>query len=140
MSKTAVYKILFKNARPKALYELYMNSKKHSAATAATAKISAKKGGKFTAHNGWIYGENLQLVKDRLIVQAWRAEGWAKSDPDSIFMIYLEPKGKDTILHAVHANIPDKDFDGINKGWHLHYWTPWKKYLAGKPIKQHPTM
>ncbi|MFI5152202.1 MAG: SRPBCC domain-containing protein [Chitinophagales bacterium] len=140
MSKTAVYKILYKNTKPKALYELYMNSKKHSEATAAAAKISAKKGGKFTAHNGWIFGENLQLVKDRLIVQAWRAQGWNESDTDSIFMIYLEPKGKDTMLHAVHSNIPDKEFDGINKGWHLHYWGPWKKYLAGKPIKKHPTM
>lgn len=22
----------------------------------------------------------------------------------------------------------------LDKGWHGHYWNPWKQHLAGKPI------
>jgi len=55
---------------------------------------------------------------------------------DSTFIIFLEPKGKNVVLHAIHTNVPDKDYEGINKGWHQHYWEPWKKYLAGKPVKE----
>ena len=140
MAKNIVQKILFKNTKPAALYDLYMNSKKHAVATAAPAKLSTKAGGKYSVHGGYITGENIQLVKDKLIVQTWRAQGWAEGDTDSIFTIYLEPKGKDTILYAIHTNLPDSAVESVSKGWHLHYWEPWKKYLKGKPIAKHPTM
>ncbi len=136
MAKTIIQKIVFKNTTTKDLYDLYMNSKKHSIATGAPATISAKEGGKYSAHNGWITGENLKLVKDQLIIQTWRAQGWSNKDVDSTFIIFLEPKGKDVVLHAIHANVPDKDYEGVNKGWHQHYWEPWKKYLSGRPVKE----
>ncbi|MES1214461.1 MAG: SRPBCC domain-containing protein [Bacteroidota bacterium] len=140
MAKNIVQKVVFKNTAPKALYDLYLNSKKHSVATGAPAVMSNKKGGKYSAHNGYISGENICLVKDKLIVQTWRTLEWDKSDPDSTFTIILEPKGKNTELIAIHSNLPDKYADSIDKGWHLHYWEPWKKYLAGKPIDKSPTM
>jgi activator of HSP90 ATPase len=136
MSKTITQKIIFRNTAPKDLYELYMNAKKHSAATGAPARINAKEGTKYSAHGGYIHGKNLQLVKDQLIVQSWRAESWDKTDGDSTFIIKLEPKGKDTVLYAIHANLPDKHAESVNKGWHQHYWEPWKKWLAGKPIAE----
>ena len=42
---------------PKELFELYMDSKKHSAATGGPAKISRKAGGKFTAFGGMLRGK-----------------------------------------------------------------------------------
>jgi activator of HSP90 ATPase len=140
MSKTIVQKIVFKNTEPRALYNLYMNAKKHTVATAAPAQITGKAGGKYSTHGGYITGENLHLVKDKLIVQSWRAQSWEKDESDSTFIIHLEPKGKDTILYAIHTNIPDKHVDSIDKGWHNHYWEPWKKFLKGKPIAKSPEM
>lgn len=140
MSKTIFQKIVFKNATPKDLYDLYMDSKKHSTATLAPAKLSAREGGKYSAHGRYITGKNLRLVKNKLIVQTWRGQGWSKDDADSIFIIFLEPKGKDTILYATHANVQEKYADSISKGWHTHYWEPWKKYLSGKPIEKYPEM
>ncbi len=140
MSKTISQKVLFKNTKPQQLYELYMNSKRHSLATGAPAKMSTKKGGKYSAHNGYISGENLQLVKNRMIVQTWRAQSWDKEDTDSIFIISLEQKNNDTVLFATHANVPEKHAASIEKGWQDHYWKPWKKYLTGKPIGEYPTM
>ncbi|MEO6456252.1 MAG: SRPBCC domain-containing protein, partial [Ginsengibacter sp.] len=129
MPKTIVQQIVFKNTTSKHLYDLYMNSKKHSIATGAPAKISSKEGGNYSAHGGYITGKNLQLIKDKLIVQTWRAQEWSSDDVDSTFIINLETKGNDVILHAIHANVPDKNEESISKGWHNHYWEPWKKYL-----------
>ncbi|MBA2250404.1 MAG: SRPBCC domain-containing protein [Chitinophagaceae bacterium] len=140
MSKTIVQKIVFKNTSTKDLYSLYMNSKKHSIATGAPAKISPNEGGNYYAHDGYITGKNLQLLKDKLIVQSWRASEWKENDVDSTLIIHLETKGNDVILHAIHANLPDKSAAGIDKGWHDHYWEPWKKYLAGKPIAKSKEM
>ncbi len=136
MSKTIVQKIFFKNTTPSALYDLYMNAKKHSMIAGGPVKITAKEGTKYSARGGYISGKNLQLVKDKAIVQTWRALGWDKDDVDSIFIINLEPKGKDVVLHAVHANLPDKHAGHIDKGWHDHYWNPWKQHLAGKEIRR----
>ena len=130
MPKTLVYKIVSRNTKPSSLYELYTNAKKHTDATGAPARIRPKAGTTFTAFGDYISGKNLQLVKDKLIVQTWRASDWSASAIDSTFIINLEPKGKDVILHAIHANVPDKDAKGIQKGWNDYYWKPWKQFLA----------
>ena len=140
MPKTIVQKIVFKNTTPKALYDLYMNAKKHSKVTLAPAKISNKTGEKYSAHGGYITGENILLIKDKLIVQSWRTQEWDANDVDSTFIIELEPKGKNVILHMVHANLPDKYADSINSGWHKHYWEPRKNFLAGKPMEKYQEM
>lgn len=132
MAKAIIHKILFKDTSPEVLYHLYMDAKLHTIVTGAPAKISKKVGGSFSAHGDYISGKNLHLVKNELIVQTWRAVDWDKAVPDSIFIITLEPKANDTVLHAVHANLPDKAMADIDKGWHKHYWKPWKQYLAGK--------
>jgi len=115
------FKRSFKNTTPKALYELYMDAKKHSTATGAAAKISGKVGGSFSARNGYITGKNLQLVKNKLIVQTWRAQDWNKDDLDSTFIIALQPKGNDVVLQVVHANVPDEQAKEIDKGWYEFY-------------------
>lgn len=113
-----------------------MYSKKHSISTGAPAIISPKEGGRYSAHDGYIKGENLQLIKNRLIIQIWRAVDWDKKEVDATFVIYLEQKENDGVLHVTHANVPDSEYDGINKGWHQYYWEPWKKYLSGKPVSK----
>jgi activator of HSP90 ATPase len=134
MPKTISQKVVFKNTTPKELYELYMDAKLHSALCGSEAKISKKEGAPFSAHGKYISGKNLHLVPNKFIVQTWRAVDWHKDELDSIFSIQLEAKGKDVILHAVHSNVPDKAAAGIDKGWHDHYWKPWKQHLAGKKI------
>ena len=134
MSKNISQKVVFKKTTPKAVYDLYMNAKKHSKIAGSPATVSSEPGSAFSTHGGYITGQIIEVVKNQLIVQTWRAQGWKKSDPDSIFTIYLEQKGKNVVLHAIHAMVPDKHADGISKGWHQHYWEPWTQHLAGKPI------
>ena len=65
MPRTIIHDIVFKNTTPKDLYDLYMNSKKHTIATGAPATISTREGEKFSAHDAWITGENIKLVKNQ---------------------------------------------------------------------------
>ena len=134
MSKTIIQKVVFKNTTAKTLYDLYMNAKQHSKIAGSPVKISAKTGEKFSAHGNYINGRNIHLVKNKQIIQTWRAAGWDRSAVDSIFMINLEQSGKDTILDMVHAYLPEKEVAGVKKGWTAHYWNPWKQHIAGKPI------
>jgi activator of HSP90 ATPase len=136
MAKTIIQKVLFKNTTAKAVYSLYMDAKKHALISGAPAVISAKEGTKYAVHGEYIKGKTLQVIKDKLIVQSWRAIDWTKDDVDSTFIIHLEQKGKNVELQAIHANIPDQTVKSIGKGWFDHYWNPYKQYLAGKPIKR----
>lgn len=136
MSKHIKQKLTFKKTKPRALFELYMNAKKHGLIAGSPVIISSKAGSPFSAHGGYITGQTVHTVKDKIIVQTWRAMDWTAEDPDSIFTIVLEPSGKDTILHAIHTGLPDAKTESIDKGWHDHYWKPWKQHLAGKKIKR----
>jgi len=131
--KTLNQKITFKNQRAADLYAMYLNSKEHTLLTGNnTAKISSKEGANFSIYDGYSWGKNLQLVKDSLIVQSWRATDWKKSDVDSTLILSFEQKGKDAVITMIHANVPDNQAASLKNGWNEFYWTPWKKYLSTK--------
>jgi activator of HSP90 ATPase len=132
MAKTITQKIVFKNTTAKELYDLYMNEKKHSEITGGPVKITNKVGAGYSVYDGYITGKNLELIKDRLIVQTWKGSDWNKDDIESIFILKFEPKGKNVVVKMIHANIPSKQVEGIKKGWDDYYWEPWKKYLENK--------
>ena len=48
---------------PERLFNIYVDSKKHSEATMAKATVSRKAGGKFTAFDGMLAGRNLACFK-----------------------------------------------------------------------------
>src|SRR6516225_11821559 len=63
-------------ASPRQVFELLMDSKKHTSLCGEKAKIPREAGGRFTAWNGHITGFNLVVKPGEKIVQAWRATGW----------------------------------------------------------------
>ena len=136
MAKNIIQKVTFKNTKPEKVYALYANAKLHSAIAGSPVKVSAKAGAPFMAWDGYITGNTIHAIKDKLFTQTWRGNDWAEDAPDSFFSIMLEPKGKDVIMHAIHANVPDEHAGHLAKGWHDHYWNLWKQQLAGKQIKR----
>src|SRR6185437_12740493 len=130
MLKTLTQTVLFKQTTPQALYKLYMDAKLHTTVTGDIAKISEKEGAIFSAFSGYITGKNLQLVKNKLIVQSWKGSDWKKKDLDSNFILQFHKQGNDTLLIMVHTNVPEKHAKGIKDGWNTYYWKPWKEYLA----------
>jgi len=126
--KTIIQKIKFR-AAPKILYEMYMDSKKHSKLTGTKAVLSGKAGGPFSAHGGYCWGRNLMLVPNKMIVQTWRAADWTKKDPDSIFILTFDPSKGGAEVTMVHANVPDRHAAHLNQGWKDHYWKHWRSYI-----------
>jgi activator of HSP90 ATPase len=121
------------HATPAKLYELFMDSAKHSAATGMPAKVSRKVGGKWSAFSGMILGKNLLLISNRRIVQAWRSAEWKKADADSILVVSFEKAaGGVATVHLVHVGVPSYDHQGVTQGWVKFYWDPWKEYLAAR--------
>ncbi len=130
MAKTILQTVVFKNTTSETLYDIYMDSKKHSKATGGTAKIFTKIGSPYSAWDGYINGKTFQLVKGKMIVQSWRSSDFKSSDLDSTLILSFEKKGNDAIVSMVHANVPDHKYTSLKSGWNDFYWKPWKKYLS----------
>ena len=127
---------IFQDATPAQLYEFFMDSTKHAAATGMPAKISRKVGGKWSAFGGMIRGKTLALVPNRMIVQAWRSSEWKKADPDSILVVRFEKSASGGATVALtHIGVPEYDQDGVTRGWVKYYWDPWRAYLASRKRK-----
>jgi activator of HSP90 ATPase len=129
--KTIQQSVTFK-APPKRLFDIFTDSKKHSAATGSKALASKKAGGKWSAFDGMIHGRNLLVIPDRVVVQAWRSSHWKKADADSILILTFSKASGGGRVDLVHVNVPDHDYAGVNEGWPNYYWKPWKRYLKGK--------
>jgi activator of HSP90 ATPase len=117
-------------APAKALYAMYLSPRAHGSITGAKVVIGSRPGSPFSAFGGALRGRMLQTVAGRLIVQSWRSSAFKKSDADSTLIIRFTPKGKAGRIDLVHVNVPDHDYNGVNKGWRNYYWKPWRKYLA----------
>ena len=129
MTKAIQQSVRF-NTSPLTLYEMYMDSQKHSKATGAPAKISRKGGATFTAFGGMLQGRNLLIVPGKMIVQSWRSKNWKKADGDSILILTFSKAGSGGQVDLVHANVPEHDHQGVTEGWKTYYWKPWRSYLA----------
>ena len=116
-------------ASPDEVYEMLMDSKKHSAFTGSSAKISRKAGGGISAYDGYITGKNLKLIPGKLIVQEWAASDWEEGHM-SIVKFELEAKGKKTLLNFTQENVPPGQYEEIKKGWKEFYWEPMKRMLG----------
>jgi activator of HSP90 ATPase len=134
MTPTILQRVKFA-ASPKVLFEIYMDSAKHAMATGAPAKVSRKAGGPFSAFGGSVVGTNLLMIRDRLIVQAWRAAHWKKSDISILVMEFSKVSGG-AQAEIVHAGVPAHDHKAVSQGWPHYYWKPWKKYLRMQKRKR----
>ncbi len=117
------------NASPEALFDTYLDSKRHAAVIGSKVSISRDVGRSFTAFDGGLTGRNLMIVPKQLIVQAWRGEQWKATDADSILILIFNKATGGARINLIHANVPDHQYTIIHGGWRQHYWNPWKAYL-----------
>ncbi|MGZ4789662.1 MAG: SRPBCC domain-containing protein [Terriglobales bacterium] len=128
MTKAIQQSVEFK-VSPETLYETYIDSRKHSAATGAPARVGRKVGAAFRAFDGQLVGKNLVIVPKRMIVQSWRSTHWKESDLDSTLVITFSKTAKGSRVDLVHVNVPDHDHRGVTDGWRRYYWKPWRAYF-----------
>lgn len=129
MCKTIKQVVRFQ-ATPEEVYDLLADSQKHSRFTGKTAQISRKIGGEFRSYGGSAEGINVDLLRGKRIVQAWRDTEFPKGI-FSMASVFLEPtKSGGTELTLIHRGVPKKLIPRIEKGWKTFYWKKMKSYLA----------
>ncbi len=120
------------DARPHAVYELLMDSRKHTEFSGARARISRMIGGKVSAYDGYATGVNLELVPDKRIVQTWRGSDWQNGHYSKATFALTKVK-TGTRLEFIQTEVPAELYESISKGWIEFYWTPMKDLLAKRP-------
>jgi activator of HSP90 ATPase len=128
-TKVIEEEILIKST-PHHIYEAFMDSKIHSKFTESKAVISREVGGKFSVFEGDLNGKNVELIKDKKIIQTWRSEGenWPKGYYSTITII-LEPVAEGTMVKFTHTDVPEGAYESVKEGWTTYYWDPLKKLL-----------
>ena len=116
---------------PQSVFDALMDSRKHSAFTGDTARISRKVGGKFSAYGGYCYGVNIKLVKSKKIVQTWRASDWPEGHFSKASFDLMKTKSG-TKLTFSQTGVPANQLKSIKQGWTEFYWEPMKKMLCKK--------
>jgi activator of HSP90 ATPase len=119
-------------ATPRQVYDAWLSSRAHGAMTGGTATMSARKGARVSAWDGYITGRNLKLEPGRRIVQSWRTTKFAASDPDSEIDVRLAPAKTGTRLTLRHRNVPDGHTSYRDGGWRDFYFIPMKEYFAAR--------
>lgn len=127
-TKTIRQTVTFKES-PGEVYSILMDSKKHSAFTQSECKIGKKVGGKISAYDGYIEGENLELVPGKKIVQKWRSGDWPAGHFSKVIFEFMA-KGKGTELKFMHQGVPENDFKEKSEGWKEHYWEKMKLLIG----------
>ncbi len=130
MPRRVIKQSVVLSAPAESLYAMYMDPARHAEITGGKAVISARPGSKFLAFDGTLCGTTLAVVAPRLIVQSWRSKKFHASDPDSTLILAFVPLGTEGRIDLVHLDVPKHDYDGVNEGWELYYWTPWRAFLA----------
>ena len=108
---------------------MYLDPIIHGTIVGGAVTISPLVGSEFRAFDGMIYGKTIAVVPKQYIVQLWRGNHWNPGDPDSILVLRFLPEGKNGKIELTHLNVPESDFDNVNKGWLDYYWKPWRAYL-----------
>ena len=82
-------------------------------------------GTEFSLWEGNIVGKNLEIEKNKKIVQQWY---FGDQSEESIVTIKLFPDKKGTQVELIHKNIPDEDFENIKEGWNEYYFGAIKEF------------
>jgi len=128
METKTIHQNVILKASAHEIYEMLMDSEKHSKFTGVKAVISREVNGKFTAYDGFIEGINLELVQDKKIVQKWRGSDWMEGHY-SIATFELKDVDGGTELIFTQTDVPIDKYEHITKGWYEHYWDKMKRAL-----------
>ncbi|MBI4129800.1 SRPBCC domain-containing protein [Candidatus Roizmanbacteria bacterium] len=131
----SIRQTLFFPVSPDTFYNTYLDETSHRALTGAHAHISNKTGEKYSAWDGYITGENLELVPGKKIVQSWHASTWETGRMSTI-TFQLKPKDAGVAVQFTHEGLADaKEVKEFSDGWEAYYWKPMKQYFEKRQKK-----
>lgn len=106
------------NATPEEVFEALVNPEIIQDWSGDEAKMSADVGAKFSLWGGQMFGINLEVVKNKKIVQEWCYDQWEK--PSKVTFT-IKAKGKLSIVELLHEDVPEKSVNSITDGWSSYY-------------------
>ncbi len=109
-------------ASPRQVYEAWLDSAAHTRFTGSLAVIDPRVGGHFTAWDGYITGETLELAPYQRIVQSWRTDEFPADAPDSRLEVFIAGDGPAARLTLRHTLIPDGQAAQYEQGWRDYYF------------------
>jgi len=110
-------------ASAKQIYSTWLDSKGHTNMTGGEAKITDKIGDQFTAWDGYISGENVELDPNKRILQSWRTTQFLEHEENSQVEILFKEVDGGTELTLIHSKLSD-DGGHYKQGWKDHYFDP----------------
>jgi len=110
----------------KKVWAALVQSKHIAAWSGSLAKMSAKKGARFSLWGGEIFGKNILVEPEKKLVQEWYGGKWKK--PSIVEISLSEHKGV-TEIKLIHKDVPPKEVKEFASGWKDYYFGPIKKYL-----------
>ena len=120
------------SADPGAIYDAWVSGELHAEMTGSSATSDAKKGGEFTAWDGYITGKHLVLERGKRIVQSWRTKEFPNAAPDSMLEVRLSKVKKGTRIALLQSDIPDGQSEMYTEGWLSNYFDPMTRYFAAQ--------
>lgn len=93
------------------------------------AQINPRPGGAFSLFGDYIQGRFIDLIPDKLIVQAWRVGNW---DPGvySVARFELRDVAEGTRVVFDHTGFPVGQASHLSEGWYENYWQPLRELLG----------
>lgn len=114
----AIQKVYEMSASPEEVFDALVNPELIQIWSGDEAQMSAKVGGTFSLWGGQMYGVNLEVVKNKRLVQEWSYDQWAQA---SRVTFNIKSKGKKTIVELIHEHVPEKSVNSISDGWDSYY-------------------
>lgn len=108
----------FINASPEKVFQALTDPLIIKKWSGSNALMENKKGGKFELWDGWNYGTNTEIIKNKKLVQEWYSEDWEEASTVSFI---LHDKNGKTEVELIHEDVPDESFTKYSKGWEEHY-------------------
>ena len=99
------------DAKHQEVYEAYTDAKEHAEFTGSKVVFENKVGGKFSAWNGDLEGENVELVPGKKIVQKWRASDWPAGHYSMLTVEFEADSPSSVILGTNEVRTPESKKD-----------------------------
>jgi len=106
------------NATPEEVFDALLNSDKIQHWSGDEAKMCPEVGGTFMLWGGQMFGTNIEIVKNKKLVQEWCYDQW--EEPSRVTFT-IKAKGKKTVVELLHEDVPEKSLKSIDDSWNSYY-------------------
>jgi activator of HSP90 ATPase len=117
------------NASPEQVFDALVNADTIQNWSEDEVKMNAEVGAAFSLWGGQMFGTNLEVVKNKKLVQEWCYDQWEK--PSKVTFT-IKAKGKKTIVDLLHEEVPEKSVNSIADGWDAYYLGAIKRMFEEK--------